>query len=196
MWCERCRPKKEWLDKEVATERKSKMRCIAYRRKWMATKKEEVEAGECNMCEDKRRKKEAAQPREVKIQQAEQKGKRDLRCTLWPLNEVWMTIGIEKVDTYEGVTMKALLDSGATGMFADRKFVEKNEFKLEKLERAVRIKNVDRTENSKGMVIHEIECNVYYKGHVERIWLNVCNLGKTEVILGMPWLAAHNPEID
>jgi len=26
--------------------------------------------------------------------------------------------------------------------------------------------------------------------------MDVCNLGKTEVILGMPWLAAHNPEID
>jgi len=24
----------------------------------------------------------------------------------------------------------------------------------------------------------------------------MCNLGKTEVILGMPWLAVHNPEID
>jgi len=24
----------------------------------------------------------------------------------------------------------------------------------------------------------------------------VCNLGKTELILGMLWLAAHNPEID
>jgi len=26
--------------------------------------------------------------------------------------------------------------------------------------------------------------------------MNVCNLGRTEVILGMPWLAAHNPEIN
>ena len=26
--------------------------------------------------------------------------------------------------------------------------------------------------------------------------LDVCDLGRTEVILGMPWLAAHNPEID
>jgi len=25
---------------------------------------------------------------------------------------------------------------------------------------------------------------------------NICNLGKTKVILGMPWLAAHNPKID
>ena len=103
---------------------------------------------------------------------------------------------MEKVDTHEGVTVKVLLDSRATGMFADRKFVEKNGFKLEKLERAVRIKNVDRTENSGGMVTHEIECNVYYKGHVERMQLDVCDLGRMGVISGMLWLAAHNPEID
>jgi len=26
--------------------------------------------------------------------------------------------------------------------------------------------------------------------------MDVCKLGKTDVILGMPWLVAHNPEID
>jgi len=26
--------------------------------------------------------------------------------------------------------------------------------------------------------------------------INICDLGKMEVILGMPWLAAHNPEIN
>ena len=39
---------------------------------------------------------------------------------------MWLKIGIEKVDTYEGVTVKVLLDSGATEMFVDKKFVEKN----------------------------------------------------------------------
>jgi len=38
--------------------------------------------------------------------------------------------------------------------------------------------------------------NVYYKGHVERMRMDVCDLGKTEVILGMPWLQAYNPEIN
>ena len=33
-----------------------------------------------------------------------------------------------------------------------------------------------------------IEVNIYFKGHVERVWMNMCNLGKTEVILGMSWL--------
>jgi len=123
-------------------------------------------------------------------------GVRDLRYTLRPLKEVWMMVGMEKVDTHEGVTVKALLDSGATGMFADKKFVERNGFKKEKLDRAVKVKNVDGTENSGGLVTHEIEVNMYYQGHVERMRLDVCDLGRTEVILGMPWLAAHNPEID
>jgi len=37
---------------------------------------------------------------------------------------------------------------------------------------------------------------VYYKGHIERMRIDMCNLGKTEVILGMPWLVIHNPEIN
>jgi len=31
---------------------------------------------------------------------------------------------------------------------------------------------------------------------MERMWMDVCDLGETEVILGMPWLVAHNPEIN
>ena len=81
-------------------------------------------------------------------------------------------------------------------MFADKKFVERNSFKKKKLDRAVKVKNVDGTENNGGLVTHEIEVNMYYQGHVERMRLDVCNLGRMEVILGMPWLAAHNPEID
>ena len=78
-------------------------------------------------------------------------GTRDLRCTMQPLKEVWMQVGLEKVDSHEGVSVKALLDSGTMGMFADKKFVERNGFRLEKLERPVRIRNVDGTGNSGGL---------------------------------------------
>ena len=37
---------------------------------------------------------------------------------------------------------------------------------------------------------------MFYKEHVERVRMNAYELGKMDVILGMPWLAAHNPEID
>ena len=121
---------------------------------------------------------------------------RDLRHTLQPLKDVWMQVGLEKVDNHKGVSVKALLDSGATGMFANKKFVEKNSFKLEKLDRLVRIRNVDGTRNSRGLVAYEIEVNVDYQGHIERMKLDMCDLGRTEVILGIPWLAAYNLEIN
>jgi len=37
---------------------------------------------------------------------------------------------------------------------------------------------------------------MFFKGHVERAKIDICNLGKTEVILEMLWLVAHNLEID
>ncbi|XP_006464000.1 hypothetical protein AGABI2DRAFT_74477 [Agaricus bisporus var. bisporus H97] len=30
----------------------------------------------------------------------------------------------------------------------------------------------------------------------ERVHFEICGLGKNKVILGMPWLQMHNPEID
>ena len=55
---------------------------------------------------------------------------------------------------------------------------------------------MDGTINVGGAITHQVECNMFFKGHVERVRMDVCNLGKMEIILGMPWLAAHNPEID
>jgi len=100
------------------------------------------------------------------------------------------------VDTYEGVIVKALLDSGATGMFMDKKMAAKHEFRLQKLERPVAVRNVDGMDNSGRAITHQVEVNMYYKSHVKRIRMDVCKLGKTDVILGMPWLQAHNPEIN
>ena len=78
-----------------------------------------------------------------------------------------MEVGVEKLDTHEGISIKALLDSGATELFTDRKFVEKWRFKKKKLVRSIQIRNIDRTDNNRGMIIYEIECNLYYKGHIE-----------------------------
>ena len=58
------------------------------------------------------------------------------------------------------------------------------------------IRNINKTVNVGGTIIHQVECNMFFKGHIERARIDVCNLGKTELILEMLWLAAHNPEID
>ena len=107
-----------------------------------------------------------------------------------------MNIGVEKIDMHKGVMVKVLLDSGTMGMFMNKRAVAKHEFRLQKLERLIAIRNVDGTNNSGGAITHQVKYNVFYKGHIERMRMDVCDLGKTKVILGMPWLAAHNPEIN
>ena len=121
---------------------------------------------------------------------------REVRRTFKPLREVWLNVGLEKVDIHEGVSVKALLDSGAMGLFMSKKLAERQGFKLEKLNKPIKVRNVDGSDNKGGSITHEVEVNLFYRGHVERVRMDVCELGKTEVILGMPWLAAHNPEIN
>ena len=112
------------------------------------------------------------------------------------LRKVWLNIGVEKVNTHEGIIVKALLDSGTTGIFMNRKVAAKHGFRLQKLERPVTVRNVDGTNNSGRTITHQIEVNMYYKSHVERMRIDVCNLGRTDIILGILWLQAHNPEIN
>jgi len=41
-----------------------------------------------------------------------------------------------------------------------------------------------------------MEVNMYYKSHVEKMRMDVCDLERTDVILDMPWLQALNPKIN
>jgi len=121
---------------------------------------------------------------------------REVRWTLKPLREVWLDIGLKRVDTYKGVSVKALLDSRAMGLFMSKKLAERQGFKLERLAKPIKVRNVDGSNNQGGSITHEVEVNLYYRGHIERVRMDVCKLGKTGIILGMPWLAAYNPEIN
>jgi len=97
---------------------------------------------------------------------------------------------------HEGIIVKALLDSGTIGMFINREIAKRHSFKMTKLERPLKVKNMNRTENSGESITHQVKVNVFYKNHMERMRMDMCNLRKTEVILGMPWLQVHNPEIN
>jgi len=175
---------------------------------WCGCKGKRVEGGVPTERKSAENKEKAAQPREAKTQQSgarseepesaarEGGSRKEVRRTFKMLREVWLNIGVEKIDTHESVIIKALLDSGTMGMFMDRQTAARHRFKLQKLERPLMVKNMDGTVNSGGAITHQVECNVFYKGHVEKMRMDICDLGKTEVILGMPWLAAHNPEIN
>jgi len=196
-----CHVEEDWGQGVVPYWKREKMN-------WCGCKGKKRESGAPTERKGAAREEEAARPREAKAQQSsawsgglestarEGGSRKEVRRTFKMLREVWLNIGVEKIDTHEGVMIKVLLDSGATGMFMDRQTAARHGFKLQKLERPLMVKNVDGTMNSGGAITHQVECNVFYKGHMERMRMNVCDLEKTEVILGMPWLAAHNPEIN
>jgi len=112
------------------------------------------------------------------------------------LREVTVKIGLERIDTQEGITVEALLNSGVMGLVMSSEFARKQRFKLKKLDRPMYVRNVDGSLNKERPIEHTVEVNIYYQGHRERIEIDIIGGQKWMVILGMPWLAHHNPEID
>jgi len=58
------------------------------------------------------------------------------------------------------------------------------------------VRNVDGSLNKERPIEHTVEINIYYQRHRKRTEIDIIGEQKWTVILGMPWLAHHNPEID
>jgi len=84
-----------------------------------------------------------------------------------PKLNVWYDI--KKIDIHEGRTVKVLLDSGATGMFMSKNLAQKEGYRLIKLDQPLQVRNVNGTDNSGDTITHEVEVNMFYKEHVERV---------------------------
>ena len=61
-----------------------------------------------------------------------------------------MKVGLEKLESHEGIAVKALLDSGVTGLFMNTTFAKEKGFKIEKLKKPLLVRNVNRTANAGG----------------------------------------------
>ena len=112
------------------------------------------------------------------------------------LREVTVKIGLERIDIQEGIMVEALLNSSATGLVMNSEFARKQGFKLKKLERPMYIRNMDGSLNKEEPIKYTVEVNIYYQEYRERTEIDVIGGQKWQVILGMLWLAHHNPEID
>ena len=85
----------------------------------------------------------------------------------------------------EGVTVEALLDSGATGLVMSSEFARKQGFKLKRLKRPINIRNVNGSLNKERPIEYTVKVNIYYQGHRERTEIDVIGGQKWTVILGM-----------
>jgi hypothetical protein len=109
----------------------------------------------------------------------------------------YITLQIETLDKRSKVFMNALLDTGASGIFADKEWAKKQNFNFIPIKHPISVRNADGTLNSGGYIKNRIEFILRVGTHQERISADITNLGgKQRLILGLPWLEEHNPEIN
>ena len=107
-----------------------------------------------------------------------------------------LSVVLRTLDTGVRLPVTALLDSGATGLFLDTKFVKYHNLNTRKLPRAIPVYNVDGTLNKCGSIYEEVNLVMVFNNHSERATFSICDLGDKSAIIGHTWLSLHNPEIN
>ena len=126
----------------------------------------------------------------------EEKAKRGVEKKEKVLREVTVKIGLKQEEKEEEIVTEVLLDSGVTELVISEEFARRHRFRRTKLERPIYVRNVDGTLNYTGPIVDTVEVEIFFKGHKERTSIDMIGGQKWSVILGMPWLRRHNPEID
>jgi Retroviral aspartyl protease len=96
----------------------------------------------------------------------------------------------------EPIETQPLVDSGAGGIFMDQNYARKHGFNLTKLEYPITARNVDGTENKQGTIRYYTDLDIQVNGKTSTERFLITGLGNQKIILGLPWLQKHNPEIN
>jgi hypothetical protein len=94
----------------------------------------------------------------------------------------------------EAETTSAMLDSGSSGNFISPLLVQR--FKLETQPRETPLPVTHVQGGTVGQVTEQVVCDMRIGNHRESITLDVVPIGRHTIILGLPWLQAHNPYIN
>jgi len=89
------------------------------------------------------------------------------------------------------------VDSSATSSFIDQTFVVQHNIPVVKKSTHVPVEVIDGRTITSGAITHETTLLEFYIGkHMKTIVLNIISTLHHPIILGLPWLEAHNPIID
>ena len=93
-------------------------------------------------------------------------------------------------------TAKAMVDSGATGLFTSNEFVKANNLRRLRLRKPISVHNIDGTLNQAGSIEEFVQLAITVDNHKHWVDMLITDLGGESVILGLPWLRRLNPEVD
>ena len=94
------------------------------------------------------------------------------------------------------VKVAAMVDSGATALFVDKKYANSQRMWQIPLEHPIRLYNIDGTLNEAGSITHKVKLRLQIGTDEEQFEFYVTSLGPEKVILGLPWLRHRNPCIN
>ena len=89
--------------------------------------------------------------------------------------------------------VKALVDSGATDNFMNPAFAKRMGIGLRALDKPKNIFNIDDTANRAGQITHYTNLSVTTGGTTREMRFLITDIGREDVLLGYPWLAAYEP---
>jgi hypothetical protein len=107
-----------------------------------------------------------------------------------------MRIPVSTCTSYFTADKNALIDSGATDNFIHPNFAKRMGLAPCALEKPQKIWNVDNTENQEGMITHYLDLDVETNCTHKDMQFYITNIGKEDVLLGYPWLAAFKPRFN
>ena len=93
------------------------------------------------------------------------------------------------------VTTTALIDCGATGNFIDPSLVRRLLLPSRTIP-PLQAFNVDGTTNKQGRITAATTVHCQTTDFEDNLTLMIVGLGRSQIVLGMPWLTKHNPQID
>src|ERR1700684_5036 len=92
------------------------------------------------------------------------------------------------------VNICAMIDSGATGTFISKAFVELYGLTTRKKERPAKLTLFDGSDA--GLITHQVEAVLKFNGLDQALTFDVTSMQGYQVVLGLPWLKTFNPTIN
>ena len=94
------------------------------------------------------------------------------------------------------VKVAAMVDSGATSLFLDKKYADRHKMLQVPLKHPITLYNIDGMLNVAGSITHKVRLALKVGPSEDNYDFLVTSLGPEHVILGLPWLRQRNPQID
>ena len=90
----------------------------------------------------------------------------------------------------------ALLDSGATENFINLQYAKYLQLPIQCLKEPRKLYNIDRSPNQSGKLQYFTDLQVQTGTQRSTLWFFLSDLGENKAILGYPWFAAFQPQIN